>query len=127
MAAMTTTTAEPFVLIIRSARLQPSGTSRRLEPRVPGAERFLTDRRESHHQLRVVVECLDAEHGSDAELWMSDFHAEPERDSARRLILVLIRVGRGRFTHPIPAAAAAVGVRAEFVVCEIPLVGRRRI
>ena len=69
----------------------PSG---KLQPRVFRAQRLLADR-ETHDDLRVVVERLDADHGADAELRVT--HARARHDAAAAAGgLVLVLVGRKR-------------------------------
>ena len=75
---------------------------------------------EAHNQLRVVVERLDAEDRTGAELCVFDARPGPQ-GSDDRLILVLVCVSRLFFLDP---AAAAVRIGAELVVREVPLVRR---
>src|SRR4051812_45904845 len=94
---------------------------RRLEPCVLRAERLHADGVEPDDQLGIVVQRLDADDTADAELRMLDSHAGAEVH-AGGLILVLIRVDRLRLTG---APAAAVRVRPEFVMREVPLIAGR--
>src|SRR5688572_25532456 len=60
-----------------------------LEAGVFGAEGLLADISESHHQLRVVRQRLDADHAPDTELWMADPHSRFQGE-AGRLIFVFV-------------------------------------
>src|SRR3954463_14846650 len=78
--------------------------------------------------VRIVVEPLDAQHGADPELRMSNAHSELQ-GQAGRLIFVLIGVGRRALANLVAAAAAAGAVRIGPVLVETALVipvARRR-
>src|ERR1043166_3070247 len=91
------------------------------EASVSRAQRLLTHRAEPHHELRIVLESLDAEHGPDAELRVSNLPAEAQGPPPRPVPLFVRVCGRGLFAPP----AAAVRVGSELVVREVSLVAGR--